>query len=48
MTIYRVYDSWWGEDSNVKYYLREETALEDYQNRGHSSCYMDAETVITD
>ncbi len=48
MTIYVVYDSAWGEDSNVKYYLREETALEDYRTRLHAPRYIDIEIVITD
>ncbi len=48
MIIYRVYDSSWGEENNVRYYLKEETARKDYESRQNSNCHMDSEDVIED
>ncbi len=48
MTIYRVYESKWGDVSEVKIYLNEDAALRDFKARNSIYTHMDEEEVITE
>lgn len=46
ITIYRVYESNYGEVCRVKVYLNEQTALNDFKARNTCYAHMDEEELI--